>query len=86
MTNVDNLKQNIENKYANQKSLLIAGYERAKTEAMVHQKQKNYNRYKKYFHQYAYPIGAMKIRREDAEEANKFMEKEEAKRTEQINQ
>ena len=28
----------------------------------------------------------MKIRREDAEEANKFMEKEEAKRTEQINQ
>ena len=36
MSRVDEVRQDIENKYANQKSMLIAGYERAKTEEMVH--------------------------------------------------
>ena len=36
MKRVDEVKQDIENKYANQKKMLIAGYERAKLEEELH--------------------------------------------------
>ena len=37
------------------------GYERAKTEEMVHYKQKDYRKYDRLHLDYAYPMGALKF-------------------------
>ena len=37
------------------------GYERAKTEEMVHYKQKDYRKYERLHLDYAYPIGNLKF-------------------------
>ena len=60
MKRADEVREDIEMKYANQKKFLVAGYEKAKNEQMVHQKQKDRRRYRNLFRRYAYPIGAMK--------------------------
>lgn len=39
----------VEDKYADKKRTLVMGYERAKTEEMVHYKQKDYRKYERLF-------------------------------------
>ena len=53
--------QEVEDKYAEKKRILIMGYERAKTEEMVHYKQKDYRKYERMHIDYAYPINALKF-------------------------
>ena len=67
MSRVDEVTKQVEQKYENQKSLLIAGYDRAKKEIQIHNKQKDYGKYKKIFQNYAYPINAFKHTDEDLE-------------------
>ena len=58
----------IDNKYAEKKSILVKGYERAKTEEKVHYKQKDYRKYERLFETYAFPLNSLKFTEEDIED------------------
>ena len=60
MSRAEEVTQQVEQKYENQKQLLLQGYDRALTENQIHNKQKDYRRYKRLFQSYAYPIHAFK--------------------------
>ena len=49
MSRAEEVTQQVEQKYENQKKLLLQGYDRALTENQVHNKQKDYRRYKRLF-------------------------------------
>lgn len=53
--------EKVENKHAVKKNILVAGYERAKTEEMVLHKQKDYRKYDKLFETYAFPINRFRV-------------------------
>lgn len=60
-----NIISSVEDKYADKKRTLVMGYERAKTEELVHYKQKDFRKYERLFNAYAYPINSMKFEEQD---------------------
>ncbi len=59
--------QEVDDKYAEKKSILIAGYERAKYEEKLHFKQKDHRKYERLFLNYAYPINMLRFDEQDRE-------------------
>lgn len=56
------IRTDINNKHSAKKKMLLAGWQRAKDENELIHKQKDYRKYQKLFHQYAYPLGNFKFR------------------------
>ena len=74
MKQVEEVREEIENKYLSQKKILIGGYQKAKYEKADHQTKKDHRRYKSLFKKYAYPLGAFKQTREQEELREQILE------------
>lgn len=56
------ISTDINMKHMKKKKLLFAGWERAKNENEILHKQKDYRKWQKLFHQYAYPLNKFKFK------------------------
>ena len=68
--------QEVEDKYAEKKRVLVRGYERAKTEEIVLHKQKDYRKYEKAFESYAFPINQFRISESNLNDIKSMVEEE----------
>lgn len=64
MSREDKIRAEVEAQFADQKAFLLRGYDRAQFEEQVHLKQKQSNRYKKLFQQFAFPVNTHVIARD----------------------
>lgn len=62
------LRNEVEDKYADKKKILLEGYERARFEEKVHHREKHLRKYEKMFERYAYPINATRFSPDDTKE------------------
>ena len=76
MKRATQIVQEVEDKHAEKKRILVAGYERAKTEEIVIHKQKDYRKYEKLFEAYAFPVNRFKVQESTLIDAKQMVEEE----------
>lgn len=63
--NPQQIRQKVENKFAERKSFLLFAYKRAKHEEDIHYKQRSYVKFEKIFERYGLPLGQYEMSEKD---------------------
>ena len=66
------INADISNKHSKTKAFLVGGWQRAKNEHEIHLKQKDYRKFQRLFHQYAYPLNSHRFKEGDSAEFNRI--------------
>lgn len=81
MKRAQQIVEEVEGKYQSRKMFLLEGYERAKTEEIVHYKQKDYKKYERAFFNFTYPLNTFTFHPKDSEQYEEIMQERSASRT-----